>query len=118
MIEENDNYKVMFYFLSPNVLLLYKIASWNVFFLLRNSVLCIWLSNEGIKHKFHLSLNYYNFYFFGKQMGFTIKIKTWNKCRVIIKKIQFKKINVHNFSSSSMYIVYNSNLFLLQCLQN
>ncbi len=29
MIEENDNYKVMFYFLSPNVLLLFviKIAS-------------------------------------------------------------------------------------------
>ncbi len=59
MIEENDNYKVMFYFLSPNVLLLFilKIALGNVFFFLRNSVLCIWLSNEGIKHSFHLSLN-------------------------------------------------------------
>ncbi len=35
MIKENDNYKVMFYFLSPNVLLLFilKIALWNVFFL-------------------------------------------------------------------------------------
>ncbi len=35
----------MFYFLSPNVLLLFKkkklIAKWNVFFCLRNSVLCI-----------------------------------------------------------------------------
>jgi hypothetical protein len=42
MIKENDNYKVVFYFLSPNVLLLFilKIAS-----------------NEGIK-QFHLSLNY------------------------------------------------------------
>ncbi len=52
MIEENDNYKVMFYFLSPNVLLLFvfKIASWNVLFFLRNSVLCIWLSSEVIKH--------------------------------------------------------------------
>ncbi len=41
MIEENDNSKVMFYFLSPTVLLLFvvKIASWNVFFFLRNSVL-------------------------------------------------------------------------------
>ncbi len=40
MIEENDNYKVMFYFLSPNVLLLFvfKIASWNVLFFLR--ILC------------------------------------------------------------------------------
>ncbi len=53
MIEENENYKDMFYFLSPNVLLLFvfKIAKLNVFFFLRNSVLCIWLSNEGIKHK-------------------------------------------------------------------
>ncbi len=42
MIEENYNYKVMFYFLSPNILLsfVFKIASWNVFFFLRNSVLC------------------------------------------------------------------------------
>ncbi len=41
MIEENDNSKEIFYFLSPNVLLLFvfKIASWNVFFFLRNSVL-------------------------------------------------------------------------------
>ncbi len=54
MIEENDSYKVTFYFLSPNVLLLFvfKIASWNVFFFLRNSVLCIWLSNKGIKINF------------------------------------------------------------------
>ncbi len=60
MIEENDNYKVMFYFLSPNVLLLFffRIANLNVFFFLRNSVLCIWLSNEGIKHQSHLSLSY------------------------------------------------------------
>ncbi len=49
MIEEND--KLMFYFLSPNVVLLFvfKIASWNVFSFLRNSVLCIWLSNKGIQ---------------------------------------------------------------------
>ncbi len=40
MIEENDNYKVMFYFILPNVLLfVFKIASINVFFFLRNSVL-------------------------------------------------------------------------------
>ncbi len=79
MIEENDNYKVMFYFLSPNVLLLFvfKIASWNVFFFLRNSVLCIWLSNEGIKHQFRLSVNYWKQKFvLGKQREFTIKIKT------------------------------------------
>ncbi len=33
----------LFYFLSPNVILLFvfKIASWNIFFFLRNSVLCI-----------------------------------------------------------------------------
>ncbi len=36
--------------LSPNVLFILKIASLNVFFSLRSSVLCIWLSNEGIKH--------------------------------------------------------------------
>ncbi len=38
-------------FPSPNILLLFvfKIASWSVFFFLRNSVLCIWLSNE--RHK-------------------------------------------------------------------
>ncbi len=43
-----------FYFLSPNVLLLFvfKIASWNVFFFLRNSVLCIWLPNKGIQINF------------------------------------------------------------------
>ncbi len=78
MIEENDNYKVMFYFLSPNILLLFifKIASWNVLLFLINSVLCIWLSNEGIKHTFHLSLNYWKLNFFGKQREFTIKIKT------------------------------------------
>ncbi len=77
MIEEYDNYKVIFYFLSPNVLLLFvfKIASWNVFFFLRNSVLCICLSNEGIKHQFHLSLNYWK-NIFGEQREFTIKIKT------------------------------------------
>ncbi len=42
IIEENDNYKVMFSsnFPSPNVLLLFvfKIAKWNVFFFLRNCV--------------------------------------------------------------------------------
>ncbi len=71
MIEENDNYKVMFYFLSPNVLLLFvfKIVSWNVFFFLRNSVLCIWLSNDGIKHQFHLSLNYQKLNFFWQTKG-------------------------------------------------
>ncbi len=53
MIEENDNYKVVL-FLSPNVLLLFvfKIASWNVLFFLRNSVLCIWLSYKGIQINF------------------------------------------------------------------
>ncbi len=56
----------LFYFLSPNVLLLFvfKIDSWNVLFFLRNSVLCIWLSNEGTKHQFHLSLNYWKCNFF------------------------------------------------------
>ncbi len=41
----------LFYFLSPNVLLLFvfKIALLNVLIFLRNSVLCILLSNEGIK---------------------------------------------------------------------
>ncbi len=60
MIEENDNFKVMFYFLSPNGVLLFffRIAKLNVFFFLRNSVLCMWLSNEGIKHQSHSSLNY------------------------------------------------------------
>ncbi len=82
MIEENDNYKVMFYFLSPNILLLFifKIASWNVLLFLINSVLCIWLSNEGIKHTFHLSLNYWKLNFFGKQREFTIKIKMLEMC--------------------------------------
>ncbi len=56
MIEENYNSKVMFYFRSPNVLLLFVFKK-NIFFL-RNSVLCIWLSNEGITHQFNLSLNY------------------------------------------------------------
>ncbi len=56
MIEENDSYKVTFHFLSPNVLLLFvfKIASWNVFFFLRNSVLCIWLSYKSISLIFKL----------------------------------------------------------------
>ncbi len=61
MIEENDNYKVGFYFLSPNVLLLFvfKIAKLNDLFFLRKSVLCIWFSKKGIKHQFHLSWNYW-----------------------------------------------------------
>ncbi len=51
MIEENDiNYKVMFF--SSHLMfycsLFFKITKLNVFFFLRNSVLCIWLSNEGI----------------------------------------------------------------------
>ncbi len=71
MIEENDNYKVMFYFLSPNVVLLFDLvlnSQIKCFIFLRNSVLCIWyiLSNEGIKHQFHLSL-----IFFGKQREFS-----------------------------------------------
>ncbi len=77
MIKENDNYKVMFYFLSPNVLLLFilKIALWNVFFFLRNSVLCIWLSNEGIKHKFNLSLNYWKCNFLANKGDLLLKLK-------------------------------------------
>ncbi len=62
MIEENVNYKVMLYFLSSNFLLIYIyiyffffIAKLIFFFFLRNSVLCIWLSNEVIKHQFNLS---------------------------------------------------------------
>ncbi len=70
MIEENYNYTVMFYFLSTNVLLLFvfKIAKLNVFFFLRNAVMCIWLSNEGITNKCYLYLNW-KLYFFGKQKG-------------------------------------------------
>ncbi len=50
----------LFDFLSANVLFvfIFKIAKLNVFFFLRNSVMCICLSNEGIKHQFNLSLNY------------------------------------------------------------
>ncbi len=60
-----------------NVFFSFLIAKWNVFFLFRNLVLCIWLSNEGIKHQFHLSLNYFFILiFFGKQREFTITIKT------------------------------------------
>ncbi len=86
MFEENDNNKVMFYFLSPNVLFVFvfKVASWNVLFFLRNSVLCIWLSNEGINHPFHLSFNFRKWNFFCKQREFTITIKTCWKCCVII----------------------------------
>ncbi len=76
MIEGNDNYIIMFYFLSPIVLLLFifKIAKLNVLFFLRNSVLCIWLSNEGIKHTFHLSLNL-----------FKIKLFLANKGNLLLK---------------------------------
>ncbi len=40
LIEEKDNNKVMFYFLSPNglLLLIFKIAKLNVLFFLRNCV--------------------------------------------------------------------------------
>ncbi len=74
--KENDNYKVMF-ILSPNVLLLFilKIALWNVFFFLRNSVLYIWLSNEGIKHSFHLSLNYWKLNFLANKGDLLLKLK-------------------------------------------
>ncbi len=58
MIEENYNNKIMFYFLSPNVFIFFN-SLMKCFFFLRNSVLCIWLSNEGIKHQFNLSLNYW-----------------------------------------------------------
>ncbi len=61
MIEENGNYKVMFYFLSPNVFVI---------------CLVFLLSNEGVKHQFHLSEFFCKLNFFGKQREFTIKIKT------------------------------------------
>ncbi len=37
------------------------------------------------------------FIYFGKQRGFTIKIKTWKKCCVIITK---KNKSFNNFNSS------------------
>ncbi len=51
-----------------------------------SEILCSVFSNEGIKNYFHLSLNYLksNFIYFGKQRGFTIKIKSWKKCCLII----------------------------------
>ncbi len=48
-IEENYNYKVMVYFLSPNILLLF------VFFLNKQILCCVLsnvLSNEAITHQF------------------------------------------------------------------
>ncbi len=87
MIEENDNYKVMFYFLSPNVLLLFvfKIASWNVFFFLRK-LLYIWLSNDGIKKKKnHLSLNYWKWNLFLANKGsLLLKLKHVRNVVVVI----------------------------------
>ncbi len=56
--------------------LFFKIVILNVFFFLRNSVLCIWLSNEGIKHTFYLSLPFWKLNVFGKQREFTIVIKS------------------------------------------
>ncbi len=49
-----------------------------MFYLSSEILLSIWLSNEGITHQFHLSLNIWksNFFFFAKQREFTIKIKT------------------------------------------
>ncbi len=35
------------------LLFVFKIDKLKVFFFLRNSVLCIWLSNEGKKHTFN-----------------------------------------------------------------
>ncbi len=60
MIEENDNYKVMFYFLSPNVLLLivFKIFPFHPVPLPEE-----WLPFPGI---FYL--------FFGRNVSVTVKI--------------------------------------------
>ncbi len=63
--------------------LFFKIARLNVLFLLRNSVLCIWLSNEGITHQFNLSLNYLKLNFFLRNEHITFQ-----KC--------FKKVNSLN----------------------
>ncbi len=64
-------------------------------------LLCIWLSNEGIKHKFHLSLNYWQLNFFVKG-NLLLKLKhVGNVVRSFLKKLSF-----HNFSSS-MYILLN-----------
>ncbi len=66
--------------------LFFKIAKLNVFFFLRNSVLCIWLSNEGIKYQFNLSLHLKKKKF-GKQREFAIKIKKcWKSCVIIPQK--------------------------------
>ncbi len=50
------------------------------FFFLWNSVLCIWLSNEGIKHKFHLSLNYWKWNFFLANKG---NLLLWLKIKML-----------------------------------
>ncbi len=85
--------------------LFFKIATFIVFFLLINSVLCIWLSNEGIKHKFHLSLHFWklNFFFFANKGNLLLQLK--HVVNVVWSFL--KKIN-NNFSSSSvMYILLN-----------
>ncbi len=97
MIEEKDNYKVMFYFLSPNVLLscVFLNSLIQCIFFFRNSVLCIWLSNEGIKHQFHLSLHLWKFNFFANKGNLLLKVKyVGNVVCAFLKKVSF-----HNFSS-------------------
>ncbi len=88
MIEENDNYKVMFDFLSPNVLLLFvfKIASWNVFFFLRKfCVVYLIIKRWHKKNLFHLSLNYWKWNLFLANKGsLLLKLKHVRNVVVVI----------------------------------
>ncbi len=72
------------------------------FLFLRNSVLCIWLSNEGIKHQFYLSLNYWKLNFFLANKG-NLLLKLKPVRNVVLSFL--KKFSFHNFSS--MYILLN-----------
>ncbi len=108
----------LFYFLSPNVLLLFvfKIDSWNVLFFLRNSVLCIWLSNEGTKHQFHLSLNYWKCNFFWQHSNATRIIHSRVLSREHRAELEFRRgiaaIN-NNYTHSRRFPQNTSHLHVL-----
>ncbi len=74
-----------------------------MFFFHINSVLCIWLSNEGIKRQLNLFVNYWKLNFFLANKGNSLL--KWKHVRNVVWSF-FKKESFHNFSSS-MYILLN-----------